>query len=54
MKNEIANQHREFCDCTDRGKCFGCVTADEIERLQAEARQMEKELDKLRALNNGL
>ena len=35
MSIDILTRLRECCDCTDRGKCFDCKIADEIERLVA-------------------
>ena len=35
MSNYILTRLRECCDCTQRGKCFDCKIADEIERLVA-------------------
>jgi uncharacterized coiled-coil DUF342 family protein len=58
MSNDILTRLRQWCDCTDHGKCFDCKTADEIERLVALVESTFdsafKEIDPLRKENKEL
>ena len=45
MQNDLVTRLREYCDCTDRGKCFGCEAADEIESLRKEVNRLHREMD---------
>ena len=58
MQNDLVTRLREYCDCTNRGKCFGCETADEIERLRASIENTFdsafEEIDPLRIENRQL
>ena len=52
MSDDLVTRLREYCDCTDCGKCFGCETADEIERLRKLAHNLYEETKRCGSLHD--
>ncbi len=52
MSDDIVTRLRQYCDCTDRGKCFGCECADEIERLRIDINDLQNIIQLLKEAEN--